>query len=67
MIAVWFHRKQLHAVPVERELDVLRIGEPFDVLVAIARQPNLDFVGASEREGVSDDGAAASAERKSLE
>ena len=52
---------------VERQLDLLRLGQPFDVLVAVARQPDLDLVGAVEREGVADHRAAARAERQPVE
>ena len=45
----------------------MRLAQAFDVLVAIARQPNLDLVLAVQREGVVDDGAAARADRQALD
>ena len=38
-------REQLQPHTVERDLDLVRFGEPFDVLVAVAHQPDFDLVG----------------------
>ena len=60
-------REHLHARPVQQQLDIVRIGQPLDVLIAIPGQANLDLVLAVEREGVGKHGAAAGANRKPLE
>ena len=41
--------------------------QPFDVLVAVARQPDLDLVLAVQRERVADQRAAARAERQPVD
>ena len=58
------HREQIEAPPVERDLDVVRLRQALDVLVAIALQPNLDLVLAVGRKQVLDHRPAARAEGK---
>ena len=45
----------------------MRFQQPFDVFVAVARQPDRDLVIAVDRELVTDECAAARAERKPVE
>ena len=61
------HREHLDAFPVEQELHIVRFVQPLDVLVAISRQPNLDFVFAVEWKRVVGQGPAARADRQALE
>ena len=57
----------LHALPIEQQFDLVRLAQALDLLVAIARQADLDLVFPIPRERVVDDGAAARAEGKSLD
>ena len=59
--------EDLHSLAVQQQLHLVGFAEAFDVLVAVARESNLDLVLAVQREGVRDDGAAARAEGQSLE
>ena len=59
-----FHGEQLHAVPIEQQLEIVRLAQPFDELVTIARQADLDLVLAILWKGVRHDRAAARADRK---
>ncbi len=61
------HREQLHPLAIEQQLELVRLAQAFDVLVAVARQANLDLVLAVQREGVVDQRAAARAERQAVE
>ncbi len=61
------HREQLHARLVHEQLEIVRLRQSFDVLVAIAHQPNLNLVLAVHREHVLDDRSAAGADRQPLE
>ena len=45
----------------------MRLGQPLDLLVAVAAQADLDFVLAVLRERVGHDSAAARAERQPLD
>ena len=58
------HREHLHALPIQQQLEIVRLAQALDVLVAVARQPNLDLVLAVQRKRVGDHGAAARADRK---
>src|SRR5690349_18526061 len=58
------HREQLDALAIEQQLQIGGVVEPLDVLVAIARQANLELVVAVHREGVVDERAAARADRQ---
>ena len=58
------HREQLHALAVEQQLHLMRIAQPFDVLVAVARQAHRHFVVAVDGERVLDEDAAARADRQ---
>ena len=62
-----FHREHLHALAVEQQLDLVRLAQPFDVLVAVARQADLDLVLAVLRERVVDDRAAARADGQAVD
>ncbi|MEX2015059.1 MAG: dNTP triphosphohydrolase, partial [Candidatus Hydrogenedentales bacterium] len=46
------HGKQLHAPPVQQQLQLMRLPQAFDVFIAVSRQPNRELVFAVEREGV---------------
>ena len=59
--------EQLDALAVEHQFDFVRLGEAFDVLVAVAREADLDFVLGVEREGVAERAAAARAEGQLVE
>ena len=56
-----------HALAVEQHLQLVRLAQALDVLVAVARQADLDLVLAVLREGVADQRAAARAERQPLD
>ena len=56
-----------HPLAVEQHLQLVRLAQALDVLVAVARQPDLDLVLAVLREGVRDERAAARAERQPLD
>ena len=45
----------------------MRLVQPFDVLVAVSSEPNLDFVLAIHRERVGDQGAAAGPDWQALD
>ena len=60
-------REHLQARAVEGELHFLRLAQSFEVLVAIARQVNLELVFGIERERVTERRAAARAVGKVLE
>ena len=57
----------LQPLIVEQQLDLVRLEQPFDVLVPIARQPNRDVVFAVDGKGVRHQRAAARADRKPVE
>ena len=57
------HSEDADANAVEAEFDVVGPGEAFDMLVAVARQPQLNLILGVLREGVVDGSAAAGAER----
>ena len=67
LIPIGLHRERLRQASVDTELDLLRLGESFDVLVPIARQANLKLVDRMLRERVSEDRAATSSERQPFE
>ena len=67
LVPIGLHGERLSDASVDTELDLLRLGESFDVLVAIASQTYLKLVDRVLRERVSEDRAAASAERQPLE
>ena len=46
-----FHREQLHALPIQQQLEIVRLAQPLDVLVAVSRQPNLDLQSLSPSSG----------------
>ena len=48
------HGERRHALAVEQHLQLVRLAEALDVLVAVPRQPDLDVVLAVLREGVRD-------------
>ena len=56
--------ERLHPLAVQQQFQLVRLAQAFDVLVAVARQPDLDLVLAVLREGVADQRAAARAERQ---
>ncbi len=60
----WTHREQLHARSVEQQLELVWFCEPFDVLVTVAHQANLNLVLAVHRKRVVDDRAAARTDRQ---
>ena len=49
-----FTVNKLDALAVEQQLHFVRLGQAFDVLVAVAREADLDLVLGVEREGVAD-------------
>src|ERR1043166_2168733 len=61
------HRDQRDLAAVDRDLDIVRLCEPFDVLVAIARQANVDFVLRVVGERVRHGQSAARAQRETRE
>ena len=63
----WFHREQPHALAIQQHLQIVRLGQALDVLVAVSRQPNLDLVFAVQRKGIRDHRTAASADRKAVQ
>jgi hypothetical protein len=67
LIPVGFHQKRLGLGPVDAEFNLLRLGQPFDVLVAVASEADLELVDGVLREGVSECRTTASAERQPLE
>ena len=56
--------EQLEPRAVHHQLDLVRLGQSFDPVVAIAGEPNLELVLAVLREHVAERGAAARAERQ---
>src|SRR5207247_2282643 len=38
------HRERLHPLPIQQQLQLVDFAQALDVLVAVARQPNLDLV-----------------------
>ena len=62
-----FTVNELHALAVEQHLQLVRLAQALDVLVAVARQPDLDVVLAVLRERVADQRAAARAERQPVD
>ena len=56
--------ERLHPLAVEQHLQLVRFVQPFDLLVAIARQADLDLVLAILREGVGNQRTAARAQRQ---
>ena len=52
---------------VQQHLQLMRLAQALDVLVAVARQPDLDLVLAVLREGVRNQRPAARAERQPLD
>ena len=62
-----FHREHLQSLPVQQQLQLVRLGQTLDVLVAISRQPNLDLVLAVQWKCIRNDCAAASADRKAVQ
>ena len=56
------HREHLDALAIEEQLEIRGVVQPFDVLVAIARQADLELVLAVHRERVLDERAAARAD-----
>ena len=67
LVPVRFDGEQLQAIAIQRDLQLVRFAEPFDVFVAVSRQANLDLVRAVERERVADERAAARAERQAVD
>ena len=61
------HRERLDARPIQQDLDLVRLGQPLDLLVTVAPQADRDVVLAVLRERVGDDGAAAGAEWQALD
>ncbi|MGH9309957.1 MAG: hypothetical protein ACRD1U_11320, partial [Vicinamibacterales bacterium] len=61
------HREDLNPFPIQEQLDLVRLAQPFDKLVAIPGQTNLEFVLAVHRERVGEDCAAARADRKAVQ
>ena len=61
------HREQLHALAIEQELQIVRLAQSLDVLVAIAGEPDLDFVLSIHWKRVGHQRAAARADRQSLD
>src|ERR1043165_7341292 len=55
------------AVAVEEQFQFMRFAQAFDLLIAIARQANLDFVLRVLGKGVGNQGAAAGTERKAFD
>ena len=53
--------------PSTQQLDVVRLEQPLDMLVAIAREPDGDLVLAVDRKRVRDQRAAARSDRKAVE
>ena len=62
-----FHREQLHALPVQQQLEIVGFAQALDELVAVSRQSNLDLVLAVQRKRIADHRAAACADRKAVE
>jgi hypothetical protein len=61
------HREDLNPFPIQEQLDLVRLAQPFDILVAIPGQTNLELVLAVHREGVGEDRAAASADGEAVQ
>ena len=59
--------EQLQPLIVEQQLDLVRLEQPFDVFIPIARKPNRDVVFAVDGERVRHHGAAARADGKPVE
>ena len=63
----WLHREELQPLLVQQELELVRLVQPLDMLVAVARQTNLNVVLAVSRERVVNQRAAARAEGQAFE
>ena len=61
------HGEEPQPLAVEGQLHLVRLGQPLDVLVAVALQADLNLVLAVEREDVVDDGPSAGAERQAVD
>ncbi len=61
------NRELLHARAVEQNLQLVRLGQPLDVLVPVARKLHLNLVLAVERERMREENPAARPERQSLD
>ena len=62
-----FHREELQALAIEQQLEIVRLAQSLDVLVAIARQPNLDLVLAILWKGVMDQRTASGPDRQAVD
>ena len=60
-------REHLNPRTIERKLDLVRLGQPFDVLVPVTHQASLNLVLAVERECVVDRRATSSAKRQPVD
>ena len=61
------HGERRHPLAVEQHLQLVRLAQALDVLVAVPRQAELDLVLAVLRERVRDQGPAARADRQPLD
>ena len=61
------HGERLDPLAVDQELQVVRLAQALDVLVAVTRQPDREFVDAVRREVPGRDQAAARADRQALD
>ena len=59
--------EQLHAFAIDQHFHLVRLVEPFDVLVAVAHQPDFDFVRAVARKFVRNECAAPRAQRQTVD
>ena len=57
-------RERRHSLAIQQHLQLMRLAQALDVLVAVPRQADLDLVLAVLREGVRDQGPAARADRQ---
>ncbi len=60
------HREQLHALPIQQQLQLVRLVQALDFFVPVPRQTDLDVVLAVSREVVRKHGAAARPHGKAL-
>ena len=65
-VAIRRHGKELETLPVKGDFELVRLAQPFDVLVPVPHQADLDFVVSGARKGVVDDRAAARAEGQAV-
>src|SRR6185503_24606 len=67
LVSRWCHSEQFHALPVQQQLQLVRLAQALDLFIAVPRQPYLNLVLTIAGEGIGKHRATTRSDGKTLD